>query len=178
MRTLVGNGLMVIEQRLTALDEAGLRLVFGIGAAAVLATFPIWGALVLGWGGLIRYAPRAIGGSQELDQLRAACQAARAAATEAGTALDEACERIAELERDLAAARTAVRPAQTPNPLYHRIGLHEGSPTFLIEAARRAFRARLHPDRHPPRHRAEAHRRFVQAEQTFDRIYSERGIRG
>ncbi|WP_267359331.1 MULTISPECIES: hypothetical protein [unclassified Methylobacterium] len=178
MRALVGNGLMVVEQRLATLDEVELRLIVGIVAAAILAICPNYVALVLGWGGLIRYAPRAIGGSQELDQLRAACAAAQAAATEAGTALDDACERIVELERNLAAARAAVRPAQTSNLLYHCVGLHEGSPTFLIEAARRAFRARLHPDRHPPRHHAEAHRRFVQAEQAFAVIFAKRGIKG
>lgn len=177
MLALVGNSLAAIEQRLAALDVVGLRLVVSIVAASILAVCPVWIALVLGWAGLIRYAPRAFGGRQEHDELRAACQAARAAATEARTGLDEACDRIAELERDLAAARVAVRPVQTPNPLYHRVGLHEGSPAFLIEAARKAFRARLHPDRHP-QHREEAHQRFIQAEQAFDRIYAERGIRG
>lgn len=176
MLALVGNGLAAIEQRLAALDEIGLRLVAGIGAAAVLATCPIWVALMLGWCGVLRYAPRAIRAAREYDDLRAAVRAAQATAAEARTGLDEACERVAELERDLAAARAAVRPAQTPNPLYHRVGLHEGSPTFLIEAARKAFRARLHPDRNP-QHRKQAHQRFVQAEQAFDRIYAERGIR-
>jgi hypothetical protein len=171
--------LTTVERSLAShLDEVGLRLVVGIGAAAILAICPVWVALALGWASLIRYAPRAIGTAREHDELRKACRAAEVAAVEAGTGLDEACQRIAELERELAKARTAVRPAPTPNPLYHRVGLHEDSPTFLIEAARKVFRFRLHPDRHPPRHRAEAHRRFVRAEQTFDRIYTERGIRG
>ncbi|MHB2205358.1 J domain-containing protein [Methylobacterium sp. CM6257] len=176
MLTLVGNGLAAIEQRLAALDEIGLRLVAGIGAAAMLSICPIWVAPVLGWCGVLRYAPRAIRAAREHDGLRAAVRAAQSAAAEARTALDEACERIAELERDLAAARAAVRPAQTPNPLYHRVGLHEGSPTFLIQAARKAFRARLHPDRHP-RYREQAHERFVEAEEVFARIFRERGIR-
>jgi hypothetical protein len=137
MLALVGNCLAAIEQRLAALDEVGLRLVVSVGAVAILAICPIWVAVVLGWCGVLRYTPRAIRAAREHDVLRAAVRAAQAAAAEARTGLDEACERIAELERDLAAARAAVRPAQTPNPLYHRVGLHEGSPTFLIQAARR-----------------------------------------
>lgn len=178
MLAFVGNGLAVIEQRLAALDEIGLRLVAGIGAAAILAICPVWVALVLGWCGVLRYAPRAIGAAREHDDLQAAIRAAQAAAAEAGTGLDEACQRIAELERELAKAQAAIRLAPTPNPLYHRIGLHEDTPTFLIEAARKAFRLRLHPDRHPLRHRQQAHERFVKAEATFDAIYRERGLSG
>ena len=171
--------LIAVERGLAShLDEVGLRLVVGIGAAAVLAICPAWIALALGLAGLIRYAPRAIGIVREHDELRAACQAAQAAAVEAGTGLDEACQRIAELERELAKARAAIRPARTPDPVYHRVGLHPDSPNFLIEAARRAFRSQLHPDRHPPRHRQQAHERFVRAEATFDTIYRERGLNG
>ncbi|WP_146074010.1 hypothetical protein [Methylobacterium sp. 190mf] len=171
--------LTTVERSLAShLDEVGLRLVVGIGAAAILAVCPVWIALALGWAGLIRYAPRAIRIAREHDELREVCHAAKAAAAEAGTGLDEACQRIAELERELAKARAAVRPAQVPDPTYHRVGLHSDSPDFLIEAARRAFRSQLHPDRHPPRHRQQAHERFVRAEATFDTIYRERGLNG
>lgn len=171
--------LIAIEQSLAShLDEVGLRLVVGISAAAVLAICPVWIALVLGLASLIRYAPRAIGVVREHDELREACRVAQAAAAEAGTGLDEACQRISELERELAEEQAAVRPAQVPDPTYHRVGLHPDSPNFLIEAARRAFRSQLHPDRHPPRHRQQAHERFVKAEATFDAIYRERGLSG
>jgi len=171
--------LTIVERGLAShLNEVGLRLVAGSAAAAVLALCPIWVALALGWAGLIRYAPRALGIVRERDELRIACQVAKAAAAEAGTGLDEACQRIAELERELAKAQAAVRPAQVPDPTYHRVGLHPDSPTFLIEAARRAFRSQLHPDRHPPKHRQHAHERFVRAEATFDTIYRDRGLSG
>jgi hypothetical protein len=178
MLAQIGDDLTAIEGRLAALDGVGLRLVAGIAAAAILASCPVWAAVALGWVGFIRYAPRAVGVTRKHDALLTACRVAQAAAAEASTGLDEACQRIVELERELAKARTAVRPVQAPNPLYHRVGLHEGSPAFLIEAARQAFRARLRPDRHPPRHRDQAHERFVQAEQAFDRIYAERGLGG
>lgn len=171
--------LIAVERSLAShLDEVGLRLVVGIGAAAVLAICPAWVALALGWAGLIRYAPRALGIVRENDELREGYQAAQAAAAEAGTGLDKACQRIAELERELAKAQAAIRPTQTPDPTYHRVGLHPDSPNFLIEVARRAFRSQLHPDRHPPRHRQQAHERFVKAEATFDTIYKNRGLSG
>lgn len=169
--------LTAAEQRLAShLDEVGLRLVVGSMAAGVLAICPIWVALTLGWAGLIRYAPRALRIVREHDELREACRAAEIAAAEAGTGLDEACQRIAELEGELAKAQAAIRLVRVPDPLYHRVGLHSDSPNFLIVAARRIFRSKLHPDRHPARHRQQAHERFVRAEATFDTIYRERGL--
>ncbi|WP_462118944.1 J domain-containing protein [Methylorubrum extorquens] len=67
------------------------------------------------------------------------------------------------------------RHGPVPDPLYHSLGLHPGSPDWLVVAARRAFRTRLHPDRHP-RHRQQAHERFTRAEAQFDLIYARRGI--
>ncbi len=67
--------------------------------------------------------------------------------------------------------------ASEPDPkaaLYGRVGLSSCAPDWLILAARRAYRAQLHPDRHPEHHKWEADRRFKLAEATFDEIASSR----
>ena len=58
--------------------------------------------------------------------------------------------------------------------LFRRVGLNENAPQWLVSAARRAYRAQLHPDRHPEQHKQEAGRRFKLAEATFDEIASSR----
>lgn len=71
----------------------------------------------------------------------------------------------------------SVAAASEPDPrtaLYRRIGLNENAPPWLILAARRAYRAKLHPDRHPEHHKREADLRFKLAEATFDEIASSR----
>ncbi|MCJ2019513.1 hypothetical protein MKK84_19085 [Methylobacterium sp. E-065] len=78
---------------------------------------------------------------------------------------------IVELKADLERARSvsAGRGDSEIDVVYRRVGLHPLAPDFLLAAARRAFRAALHPDRHP-QHRDAAHDRFLQAEVTFKRI--------
>jgi len=92
-------------------------------------------------------------------------------------ALKAALQRIKRLEGELAEARQrlAAKP-QAGDPLYRRIGLHEGCPDFLVSAARRAFRAALHPDRHPEARKTAAQARFVAAEEAFSAIYKRRGL--
>ena len=78
---------------------------------------------------------------------------------------------IAALEASLARARM-VSDAQTVTEvhrLYGQVGLRPGAPDFLVQAARRAFRSALHPDRHP-QHAQRAHDRFLQAEAVFNEI--------
>lgn len=78
---------------------------------------------------------------------------------------------IIELEADLERARSvsACRGDSETDAIYRRVGLHPQAPAFLLAAAQRAFRAALHPDRHP-QYRDAAHDRFVMAEATFERI--------
>jgi DnaJ-class molecular chaperone len=78
---------------------------------------------------------------------------------------------IIGLEEDLERARVVCgSPRETEvDRAYRRVGLHSQAPEFLVTAARRAFRAALHPDRHP-RHQQAAHDRFLQAEAAFERI--------
>jgi DnaJ-class molecular chaperone len=60
--------------------------------------------------------------------------------------------------------------------VYRRVGLHQDAPEWVVIAVRRAYRSRLHPDRHPARLKLDAERRFKEAEAVFDLIYSQRGI--
>lgn len=62
------------------------------------------------------------------------------------------------------------RPNPTPQRLYAKVGLHEGCPDFVWRAAQTAYRKALHPDGQPERHRADAQRRFTEAEAVFEEI--------
>ncbi|MER2268525.1 hypothetical protein [Methylobacterium oxalidis] len=91
--------------------------------------------------------------------------------------LKAARKRITCLEGELAEARRrlAARP-EADDPLYRRVGLNEGCPDFVVVSARRAFRAALHPDRHPEARKPAAQARFVAAEEAFTAIYKRRGL--
>lgn len=54
--------------------------------------------------------------------------------------------------------------------LYRRVGLSPSAPQFVVAAAQKAYRARLHPDCHPPRLKMEAETRFKAAEEAFAAI--------
>ncbi len=62
-----------------------------------------------------------------------------------------------------------------PDALYHKVGLDRDCPSFVLAAARMAYRRKLHPDVHPPERKAEAERRFKEAEAVFDEIERQRG---
>ena len=85
--------------------------------------------------------------------------------------LAERDAQIASLRAELAQARSnSGAPQETKEErTYRQVGLHRHAPAFLVTAARRAYRAALHPDRHP-RNCEEAHRRFLKAEVAFDTI--------
>ena len=80
--------------------------------------------------------------------------------------------RISHLEGELVNARAAARRAADTNddPVYRRVGLSPSAPNWLVQAARTAYRRRLHPDVHPPQHRQQAHDRYIRAEEAFERI--------
>jgi hypothetical protein len=82
----------------------------------------------------------------------------------------------AEVDRLRSAARAAKaeKRAEPEVTIHRRVGLSENAPQWLIAAARRAYRSQLHPDRHPPRIKAEAERRFIEAEGIFDQIEAPR----
>lgn len=86
--------------------------------------------------------------------------------------LAERDTRITSLEADLTAARVSARRIveRDGDPVYRRIGLSPSAPDWLVQAARTAYRRRLHPDVHPPHHRQQAHDRYIRAEEAFERI--------
>jgi multidrug resistance efflux pump len=79
------------------------------------------------------------------------------------------------LECDLKNAKAA-QTTNRSNPLFRRVGLDECAPEWLVMAVRRAYRKRLHPDAHPEGQKAEAERRFKEAEGVFDEIWKLRGF--
>lgn len=81
-----------------------------------------------------------------------------------------------EVERLLAASRAwnASSNRSDRAMLHRRVGLAENAPGWLVAAARRAYRAALHPDRHPEWAKEEAERRFKAAENVFDAIAASR----
>lgn len=53
---------------------------------------------------------------------------------------------------------------------YVAVGLSQGAPDYLIEAAQKAHRVAMHPDRQTPAKRAAANARFAEMEACFGRI--------
>jgi hypothetical protein len=78
---------------------------------------------------------------------------------------------IASLAAELASARSTsgTRLKTDEERTFRQVGLHPRAPKFLITAARRAYRAALHPDRHP-RYRDKAHQRYLDAEAALEKI--------
>ncbi|MBJ6128565.1 hypothetical protein [Microvirga splendida] len=109
--------------------------------------------------------------------------------------LRQAAEEKLQLERELQKLTQALREAegqrpkkgQHPDPMegapsfeklvFRRVGLDPSAPRFIIEAARKAYRRALHPDLQPGGRKAEAERRFKEAEGAFDEIWRRRGFR-
>jgi hypothetical protein len=59
---------------------------------------------------------------------------------------------------------------QGSDRLFSKVGLDLNCPSFVLDAVRRAYRVKLHPDKHPPGRRAEAERQFKEAEAVFEEI--------
>ena len=57
--------------------------------------------------------------------------------------------------------------------MFSKVGLHPSAPTFLIQAARKAFRKQYHPDTYATRTAAErkaAEEKFKEFDSLFDAI--------
>lgn len=76
-------------------------------------------------------------------------------------------EAIAEMSRQLDAAGAA---SQGGPPDYELVGLAANAPAYLIEAAQKAHRIALHPDRQPPAKQQAANQQFAEMEAAFRRI--------
>lgn len=88
--------------------------------------------------------------------------------------LDQAERRIREAEARASAAERALATEALPSRgggLLRRVHLSETAPTWLVDAARRAFRLRFHPDRFAePEMKARAEETFKEAEDIFRQI--------
>jgi hypothetical protein len=80
-----------------------------------------------------------------------------------------------QLLGDLRSVKATTKGGST-NPVYRRVGLHQDAPEWVVMAVRKAYRSRLHPDRHSTQLKPEAERRFKEAEEVFDQIYNQRGM--
>jgi hypothetical protein len=106
-------------------------------------------------------------------------QESAAALAEAQEQLRHAEQRIEALRRTLASVGRSHGPqsgrsdAQSP---YRRVGLAEDCPDFVLKAVQKAYRVNLHPDLQPAAQKAEAEKRFKQAEAAFDQIRRLRGF--
>jgi hypothetical protein len=106
----------------------------------------------------------------ELIRLRAEKAAADKRAADLEIVLLQARDTIRLLQQQVATAS-----ARGGHSIFRRVGLDEGCPDFVLKAVRTAYRKQLHPDARPAHEKAEAERRFKEAEAVFDTIYVLRG---
>ena len=168
--------LTTVEIRILSLRGAHLRAWATVVLIALTALPPVIAGLVL-WLAALRYVPLTALLARNLSACARARDALEVARDRYAAALGERDARIATLTADLARARGAagLRQETEEGRLYRQVGLHAHAPGWLIQAARRAYRSRLHPDRHPPHHRQGAHDRYVRAEDVFEKIDALRG---
>ncbi|CAO4170563.1 J domain-containing protein [Methylorubrum aminovorans] len=165
------------EQVLRLRSVTVMRAILVILSLVMLSYAPMIGGLLI-WAATVRYAPMALHERQKRHRIALA----RKAADDNAAAVSEVLRRLQahtvalEQEIDRLRASEATKNRMATDPSYRSVGLHERAPDWLVIAARRAYRTYLHPDRHP-RHREQAHDRFVQAETVFDTIYAQRQIR-
>jgi hypothetical protein len=106
----------------------------------------------------------------ELIRLRAEKAAADRRAADLEVVLLQARNTIRLLQQQVATAT-----ARDGHSIFRRVGLDESCPDFVLKAVRTAYRKQLHPDARPAHEKAEAERRFKEAEAVFDTIYVLRG---
>ena len=101
-------------------------------------------------------------------------QGGRAELTAMRLRLEQAERRIREAEARASTAERALATEALPSRaggLLRRVHLAETAPAWLVDAARRAFRLRFHPDRFAdPLMKARAEETFKEAEETFRQI--------
>lgn len=149
-----------------------LRLGLAVTMLIVLTTLPLMVAGPVLWVLALRYVRLT---EIVVEELCAQCHARQQLEVDRdghAALVVERDARIMALEADLAAARVSVRRTveQEGDPVYRRVGLSPSAPDWLVQAARTAYRRRLHPDVHPPHHRQQAHDRYIRAEESFERI--------
>ena len=159
------------EIRVLSLPGWHLRLCLAVTIAAALAILPLVIAGPVIWVLSMQFVMLAESLSRVLGDHRRAQRQANIALERNAALLAERDAQIASLAAELALARSnsGARRESDEERTFRQVGLHPRAPTFLITAARRAYRYALHPDKHP-RHLQDAHRRYLAAEAAFDRI--------
>lgn len=166
-----------IELQILRLSGWRVRVWVAVAIFAVLTTLPLRVSSIVLWLAALPY----LGLIETLACMVGECHRARRLLEvdheEQATLLVEREARIAHLESELANAQAAIRRSAntTGDPVYRRVGLSPSAPNWLVQAARTAYRRRLHPDMHPPRHRQQAHDCYIRAEEAFERIERLRG---
>jgi hypothetical protein len=169
-----------------------IRFLLVVVTVFTVSTWPLASFLIF-WLLVVILLPQAFRNRAELARLRrseanliarlaAAEEYARLAAQrddqvgEVQRALDETQRRVRRLEKELERAQAKLQQTAQGHPAFRRVGLDPSCARWLAESARRGFRQRLHPDRHQDQTRkAEAQKRFVEAEQVFAEIFELRG---
>jgi hypothetical protein len=153
-----------------------VRLGLFAGSAVVLAHWPI-AFFVASWALAIWLVPRAYRDRQEIVRLRGSDPVENPLVAELRSELQVAHAHIEFLQERLEEASQAPSSLSTRgHPLYRRVGLDQDCPKWVAEVVRREFRRRLNPDTKPPHQKAEADRRFKQAEEVFGEIWRVRGF--
>jgi hypothetical protein len=163
-------------------SPATLRILIVVGSAVAFPAYPLAtvGAL---WVLVVWLIPRVFQPRPELKQAEPRPDPITEAHAEyLQIKLAEAHQQIARLETELEAAKQSARTqafGETKtrgHPVYRRVGLDQDCPRWVAEIVRREFRRRLHPDGKGPTQKAEAERRFKQAEEVFSEIWQLRGF--
>lgn len=159
------------EIRILSLPGWHSRLWLAATIAAALATLPLVIAGPVIWVFSMQFVMLAESLSRVLGDHRRAQRRADITLERHAALFAERDAQIASLVAELASARSNSGPQleTEEDRVYRQVGLHPRAPEFLITAARRAYRAALHPDRQP-RNRSEAHSRYLKAEAAFERI--------
>ncbi len=149
-----------------------LRWTIILGTFLMIVKWPVLALLIL-WATVIWALPLIVSDRHEVARLASLTQSAEANVEILRTVLSHAAQEIERLEQELKDARH--RPPPPPegkrHPLYRRVGLDEDCPKFVAEAVRKAYRRHLHPDSRPAGQKAEAERRFKEAEAAFGEIW-------
>jgi hypothetical protein len=159
-----------LDQYAADLGPGSVRVLLQVVFYALYAYAPLGLVALVLWALVIWLVPRGCQDRAEALQLRDEVLRLREIAQTSAAV-------IARLNHDLEVARSQSAAASgRGHPLFRRVGLDADCPRWVAETVRRAYRAKLHPDAHPPSRKAEAERRFKQAEQVFDEVWRLRGF--
>lgn len=152
-----------------------LRLVVATGSVIMIGKWPLLSLLVF-WIIVVWLIPRTYRDRADLAWLRSFYREAEPRLSELEADLARAQHRIALLERERSNVEQSDPSHDSNHAIFRRVGLDQDCPRWVAEAVRREYRRRLHPDTKPLGQKAEAERRFKEAEVTFDEIWRVRGF--